>query len=261
MRSLHVPGHPFILANAHDVGTAKVLAALGAQAIASTSSGHAFTLGKPDMGYVSRSEALDHAAQLAAAVDVPVSGDLENGYGDRPEDVFETVRMAAAAGLAGCSIEDTVLPEGTAYDFDLAVDRIAAGVEAARSLDQDFVFVARADGVMNGLYDHAEAVRRIQAFDRAGADCVYVPAPASVDDLAAMCAATDKPVNALAVGQFAKLSRADFAAMGVARISVGSGLARVLHQKLLDAGSQIIDGDFTSILSAAPGAKVDAMLK
>ncbi len=149
-RALHQPGNPFILANAWDVGSARMLAALGAPAIATSSAAHAFTLGRPDMGHVSRDEALSHACAIAAAVNVPVSGDFENGFGEAPETCAETVRLAAEAGIAGISIEDTALPSATPCAFDLAVERIRAA--AARALPGDFVLVARADGLMNGQY-------------------------------------------------------------------------------------------------------------
>jgi len=154
-RALHIPGDPFILGNAWDAGSAKMLAALGAPAIGTSSAAHAFTLGRPDGGTVTRDEALAHAADLVAAVDVPVSGDFENGFGDSPEDCAETVRLAAEAGLAGISIEDCDFTNGTHYAHDLAVDRIAAAAAAARALPRDFVLCARADGVMNGTYDMA----------------------------------------------------------------------------------------------------------
>ena len=261
-REMHKKGDPVTLMNAWDIGSAKVLEALGAQAIATTSSGHAFTLGLPDMGYVSRDQAMAHAQDLVSAVSVPVSGDFENGYGDAPEAVAQTVRMAAEIGLAGCSIEDTKMDQPvSAYDFELALERIKAGVAAARSLSRDFVFVARADGVMNGLYDIDEAIRRIQAFDRAGADCLYVPLPKTMEDLKRVVACTDKPVNVLAVGDYAQHSRETYANLGIARISLGSGLARVIHERIISAGRKIIEqGDFTDILSAAPGRETEALL-
>lgn len=260
-RELHRRGNPFTLMNAYDMGSAKVLTALGAQAIGTTSSGHAFTLGRPDMGTVSRDEALAHAQDIVSATPLPVSGDFENGYGDTPEDVAETVRLSGEIGLAGISIEDTRMSDHGAYAFDLAVERIRAGAAAARALGRDFVFVARADGIMNGVYDTDEAIRRLQAFDAAGADCLYAPLPPSMDDLARICAATDKPVNALAVGPFAKVKRSEFAAIGVARISLGSGLARAAQAALINAARHILDdGDFSDFLQAAPGSAVDALL-
>ena len=234
-RDLHQPNNPFILANAWDAGSAKMLAGLGAQAIATSSGAHAFTLGRPDMGTITRDETLSHAQDLIAAVNIPVSGDFENGFGDAPDVCAETVRLAGEIGLAGICIEDIALPATTPYDFDLAVERIRAASAAARALPDDFVLVARADGVMNGRYDLDEAIRRIKAYETAGADCVYIPAPASMDDLARICAATTLPVNALAAGKFANASLAQFAAIGVARISLGAALARVTHRAIHDA--------------------------
>ncbi|SLN10980.1 2,3-dimethylmalate lyase [Pseudoruegeria aquimaris] len=261
-RALHVPGQPFILANAWDAGSARMLAALGAQAIATSSAAHAFTLGRPDMGTVSRDEALAHAQDLMAAVDLPVSGDFENGFGDSPDAVAETVRLAGEIGLAGICIEDTALPDSAAYAPDLAAERIRAGAAAARALGRDFMLVARADGVMNGTYGLDEALRRIRAFDAAGADGLYVPLPGGPEALAQVCRATRKPVNALAVGPLSQLSLAEFGALGVARISLGSALARLTHRVIHDAGRAMFDGgDFTALSGMLPGAEADALLK
>lgn len=260
-RALHRPGDPFILANAWDAGSARMLAALGAQAIGTTSAGHAFTLGRPDMGHVSRDEALAHAEALVAATPLPVSGDFENGFGAAPETVAETIRLAAEAGLAGCSVEDTDLPGSGAYDFAFALERVRAGIAAARALPRDFVFVARADGVMTGAYDFAEGLRRAVAFAEAGADCVYVPLPPTLDDIRTLCAAVACPVNALAAGPFLGVSRTAFAAAGVARISLGSALARATHRVIVDAAeAMFLAGDFSK-LGGIGGASVDALLK
>lgn len=260
-RALHRPGDPFILANAWDIGSARMLARMGAQAIGTSSAAHAFTLGRPDMGQVTRDEALAHAQDLVAAVSVPVSGDFENGFGDDPDSCAETVRLSAEIGLAGISIEDTALPAATPYEFELAVDRIRAAASAARALPGDFVLVARADGIMNGQYDIEQALARLRAFDDAGADCLYAPIPASFDDLARICAATDKPVNALAAGPYTKFSRADYARIGVARISLGSALARATQRVILDAGHAMFgDGDFTPLSVSVSGDEIDAML-
>lgn len=260
-RALHRPGSPFILANAWDAGSARLLAALGAEALATSSAAHAFTLGRPDMGHVSRDEALAHAADLVVATPLPVSGDFENGFGEAPETCAETVRLAAEAGLAGISIEDTALPSDTPYDFAFAVERIRAAAAAARALSRDFVLVARADGVMNGHYDIAEGLRRIRAFDEAGADCLYIPMPPSVDALRDVCTATKKPINGLAAGPFTKLSRADFAALGVARISLGSALARITHKAIVDAASAMFgSGDFSLLGKGIAGSKIDELL-
>ena len=153
-RKLHKKGDPFILANAWDIGSAKMLEALGAEAIATSSAAHAFTLGRPDGGTVTRDEALIHAAELVEAVSVPVSGDLENGFGHSPEEVAETVRLAGDVGLAGVSIEDAAFPDDQAYAFEKAVARIEAAAEAARAVSDDFVLVARADGVVHDIVAH-----------------------------------------------------------------------------------------------------------
>ena len=260
-RALHKKGDPFILANAWDIGSAKMLAKLGAPAIATSSAAHAFTLGRTDGGTVSRDEALAHAADLVAAVDVPVSGDFENGFGDDPETCAETVRLAAEAGLAGISIEDTNFAASNSYDFDLAVERIRAAAAAARALPGDFVLVARADGVLEKNYDMAEAIRRIQAFDEAGADCLYVPMPPGMQSLRKVVQATDKPVNVLAAGPFAKHSRDEYATMGIARISLGSALARVTHRIIHDASLTMFEhGDFTLLTHSIPGAEGDKFM-
>lgn len=261
-RALHRPGDPFVLANAWDAGSAKLLKALGAQAIGTSSAAHAFTLGRPDGGHVTRDEALAHAEALVAATGLPVSGDFENGFGDDPGTVAETVRLSAEAGLAGISIEDTALPGGAPYPFGLAVERIRAAASAARALPRDFVLVARADGVMTGAYDLQEALARVRAFDAAGADCLYVPLPGTAEDLARVVAATSKPVNALAVGPLAEMGRGEFAALGVARISLGAALARVTHRALLDAGRAILGaGDFSGLARTVAGAEVDRLLE
>ena len=260
-RDLHAPGTPFILANAWDAGSAKMLASLGAQAIGTSSAAHAFTLGLADGGHVSRDQALAHAQDLIAAVDVPVSGDFENGFGHAPDEVAETVRLSAEVGLSGISIEDAALPEDRAYPFDEAVERIKAGAAAVRSLARDFVLVARADGIMNGHYDIEEALRRVRAFDAAGADCLYVPLPATMENLARVIAATEKPVNVLAAGTYAEHPLGHYAAMGAARISLGSALARVTHKAIQDSAHAMFDdGSFTPLTHAASGADIDRLL-
>ena len=260
-RDLHQRANPFILANAWDVGSAKMLAGMGAQAIATSSGAHAFTLGRPDMGTITRDEALTHAQDLIAAVNIPVSGDFENGFGDDPDTCAETVRLAGEIGLAGICIEDVALPATTAYDYDLSVERIRAAADAARALPNDFVLVARADGVMNGAYDIEEALKRLRGFEEAGADCLYVPQPGSMNDLARICAATALPVNALAAGPYAKISRAQFAAIGVARISLGAALAHVTHRAIHDTAQAMFqDGDFTALSHTLPAEITDKLM-
>lgn len=260
-RALHQKGKPFVLCNAWDIGSAKVLAALGAEALATSSSAFAFTLGEPDGG-TTRDQALAHAEALVAATPLPVSGDFENGFGDDPDTCAETVRLAAEAGLAGISIEDTTLPGSGAYAFDLAIERIAAAVAAARALPRDFVLVARADGILQGSYDTDEALRRLKAFEAAGADCLYAPLPPSFEDLERICRETTAPVNALVSGPFASYTREDFARIGVARLSLGGSLARVTHRALIEAAEEMLEeGSFSLLKNSVSGAKVDAMLR
>ena len=261
-RDLHRPGDPFILANAWDAGSAKMLAALGAQAIATSSAAHAFTLGRGDGGQVTRDEALAHAQDLIAATPLPVSGDFENGFGDAPEVCAETVRLSAEVGLAGISIEDIAHPTGQAYDQAFAVERIRAAVAAARALPGDFVLCARADGVMEGVYDVDEAIARCLAYEEVGADCIYMPMPPGLDDLRRLIAAVKVPVNVLVAGRFSQTSVADYAAMGAARLSLGSALARVTHGVIDRIGRAMFDaGDFTGFADAASGDAIDALLE
>ena len=249
------------MANAWDVGSARMLAAMGAKAIATSSAAHAFTLGKPDMGHISRTDALLHAKDLVAATPLPVSGDLENGYGDTAQDVAETILKAAEAGLAGACIEDTCLPSSKAYSFAQAVERIEAAVEIAKNLKQDFVLTARADGVMLGSYSLTEAIRRLKAFERVGADCLYAPAPGSLEAQAEICRSVEAPVNALAAGALTKHTVADFASIGVARISLGSALARATHRTILDAGKAMFgSGDFSPLQHSVSADVVDPLL-
>ena len=260
-RALHAPGNPFILVNVWDLGSAKMMAAMGAQALATSSAAHAFTMGKPDGGTLSRDDAMAHAQDIVAATPLPVQGDFENGFGDDPETCAETVRLAAEIGLAGICIEDIALPSDEAYDFDLAVERIQAASAAARALSSDFVLTARADGILCGVYDINEAIRRLQAFEAAGADCLYAPLPMKIDDLSKITAAVSAPVNALIAGQYTKLDLTAFANMNVARLSLGSTLARVTHRAMYEAASEMFEnGGFTLLGNAINGDKVDALL-
>ncbi|MHA1568462.1 MAG: isocitrate lyase/PEP mutase family protein [Alphaproteobacteria bacterium] len=260
-RALHLPGEPFIIPNPWDAGSAQMLAALGAQALATTSSGSAFALGKPDMGHVSRDETLAYCRAIVAATPLPVSADLENGFGEAPETVAETVRLAAEIGLVGCTIEDTALPARGAYDFDLALERVRAAIGAARGLGFPFMLTARADGILTGAYDPAEAVRRLRAFDASGADVLYAPL-LPMDETAALCAGTATPVNALAAGRFVHVPLAGFAEAGVARISIGGGLARLTCATIRDAAQAMFgDGDFSSLAGAMGSGAVETIVQ
>lgn len=256
-RSLHKPGQPLVMPNPWDLGSAKLMIAAGAQAIATTSSGHAFTLGLPDGGLVTRDQSLAHAAELAA-LGVPVSGDFENGYGADPETVAETVRLAAEAGLAGVSIEDTALPGKGSYDFDHSVERIRAAVDAARAVD--IVLTARADGVLQGSYDEDEAIRRCRAYAELGAEVIY--APLTSQETNRKLATLGPAVNILAAGAMQKRTVADLAGMGAARISIGGSLARVTHGMILEAAQALFGSGDLSVLSGAAGAaRIDKLLR
>ncbi|MGQ0566246.1 MAG: isocitrate lyase/PEP mutase family protein [Gemmobacter sp.] len=251
----------FVIPNPWDAGSARMCAGLGARALATSSAAHAFTLGRADMA-VTRDEALAHAEMIVAATALPVSGDFENGFADDPDGVAETIRLAAEAGLSGCSIEDTIPVAGApSYDFAPAVERIRAAVGAARGLGRPFVLCARADGVMNGTYGLDEGIRRLRAFQDAGADLLYLPVPPGRAELARVLASVTAPVNALAAGPLKALTVAEMAAMGVRRISTGSQIARVAHAAIRDALTGMLrDGTFDALKGAASGDDIDALL-
>lgn len=241
-RALH-EGEPFVIPNPWDAGTAKVLEALGFEALATTSSGFAFTLGRPDGG-VALEELAAHVRAIDAATDLPVSVDLENGLGPQPEDAARAVRAAAAAGAVGGSIEDYGGPEGI-YPFDLAVERVAAAVEAARGLDFGFTLTARAENHLRGNPDLDDTIARLRAFERAGADVLYAPALRDVEQIEAVCEAVGRPVNVLA---HAGLTRAEIVDAGAQRISVGGSLAWAAVEAMAATAERIRDeGDFSGL--------------
>ena len=230
---LHRGSTPLLLANAWDVGTAKALVALGFEAIATTSAGHAATLGRHD-GNVSRDEAIAHAAELVAAVDVPVSADLENGFADSPDEVAATVRLAVDAGLAGCSIEDY---DGSAlYDAGLARERVAAAVEAA---GDRLVLTARAENHIRGVQDLDDTIARLRSYQEAGAPVLYAPGLFDKAQIEQVVQAVDRPVNVLALPGVPPV--AELGEIGVARISVGSGFTLVAYGALVEAGRELLD--------------------
>jgi 2-methylisocitrate lyase-like PEP mutase family enzyme len=259
--ALHRRPGCFVMPNPWDVGTAKMLATFGFEALATTSAGFAFSLGRSD-GAVSRAEALDHAGAIVAATDLPVSADLENGYGDAPEACAETVRMAAGVGLAGCSIEDATGRAGDPiYPFDAAVARVRAAAAAARGLGQPFVLTARSENFLHGRPDLDDTVRRLAAFAEAGADVLYAPGLPNTDAVTAVVrAAAPKPVNVL-------VSRpghtvAALAGLGVRRISVGSALALAAHGALLRAADEIANrGTFGFAADNAPYTTLNDLFK
>jgi 2-methylisocitrate lyase-like PEP mutase family enzyme len=196
-RALHARPGAFIIPNPWDVGSARILTQLGFEALATTSAGFAFSLGMPD-ATVDRDTVMKHAYALAAATDVPVSGDLENGYGDAPEVVAETVRLAAVAGLVGCSIEDaTGRPDDPIYDIGPATERIRAAVAAARSQPFPFTLTARAENYLHGRPDLEDTIKRLCAYQDAGADVLYAPGLATREEIAEVIRSVNRPVNVL----------------------------------------------------------------
>jgi 2-methylisocitrate lyase-like PEP mutase family enzyme len=242
-----------------------MLAALGFEALATTSAGFAFSVGKPDAeSAVSREDMLANARAIVDATSLPVSADLENGFGDDPDTCAETIRLAAQAGLVGGSIEDaTGRVDDPLYPFELSVERVAAAVKAARTLPFPFLLTARAENLINGRPDLSDTIRRLVAFADAGADVLYAPGLATRDHIDAVVrAVAPKPVNVV-VGLAGPLfSLQELAALGVKRVSLGSSLARAAYGALLRAASEIRDiGTFTFAEHAAPYAELNAMFK
>jgi 2-methylisocitrate lyase-like PEP mutase family enzyme len=223
---LHKNGGTFLIPNPWDAGSARLLAHLGFEALATSSAGYAFSTGKPDNA-VGRDAMLAHAATVAAATDLPVSIDLENGFGDAPEVVAETIRLAAATGAVGGSIEDaTQRPGDPLYDRALAVERIKAAAEVVRNLPFPFMLTARAENYLAGKPDLKDTIERLQLYQEAGADVLYAPGLTSKDDIATFVSSVDRPVNLLMGLKGVKLTVTEVSALGVKRVSVGSGLAR-----------------------------------
>jgi 2-methylisocitrate lyase-like PEP mutase family enzyme len=250
-RALHESG-PFVIPNPWDAGSAKVLAALGFEALATTSSGFAFTLGRHDGG-ATLDEVVEHTRALAEAVEVPISVDLENGYGPTSEHAALAIDRAAGAGAVGGSIEDYDPERDRIYDLHHAVERVIAAVEAARSLDFPFMLTARAENHIRGNPDLDDTITRLEAFERAGADVLYAPGLRTVDEIRAVCEATQKPVNVLARP---KLSLTEIVEAGAQRVSVGGSLAFVAVAAMASAAEAIRDdGDFAPI--AMPPKIVD----
>ncbi len=234
---LHRPGQPLLLPNPWDIGSARVLAALGFAALATTSSGFAATLGMPD-GSVSRDQAIGHAALIAGATPLPVSADLENGFADGPQGVADTVAAAIDAGLAGCSIEDfTGRADEPIYDVTLAAARITAAAEAAHSGRRHLVLTARAENHLHGRDDLADTIARLQRYAEAGADVVYAPGLTAAGDIRAVVSSVGRPVNVLAMRGVPAV--AELAELGVARISVGGAFAFAALGALAEAAQEL----------------------
>lgn len=260
-RALHERDHAFIIPNPWDVGTARILAHLGFEALATTSAGYAFSLGQRD-NTVGREQMMEHVRAIASATDLPVSADLENGFGDDPQTVAETIRMAGDAGLAGGSIEDsTGRPDHPLYDLDLAVERVRAAVEAARSLPFPFTLTARAENYLVGRPDLADAIRRLQAYQEAGADVLYAPALPSQEDIETVVRSVDRPVNVVMGLRGAQLSLAELSAIGVKRVSVGSALSRAALGAFLRAAQEMREqGTFNFAADAVSSREIVALL-
>lgn len=238
-RELHKRDSAFIIPNPWDIGTARLLAHMGFEALATTSAGYAFSVGRRDNS-IGRDEMMAHVTAIAGATDLPVSADLENGFGDEPAVVAETLRLAAKTGLVGCSIEDsTQSPDTPIYEYEQAVERIRAAVEVAAALDFPFTLTARAENYLVGRRDLKDTIRRLQGYQEAGADVLYAPGLTSRDEIAAIVSSVDRPVNVVMGLQGVRLSLAELSALGVKRISVGSALSRAALGAFLRAAREM----------------------
>jgi 2-methylisocitrate lyase-like PEP mutase family enzyme len=251
-RQLH-QGEPFLIPNPWDAGSAKVLAGLGFKALATTSGGLAFTLGRPD-GTVTLDEIASHVASVSQAVDLPVSVDLENGYGPAPEDAAKAITVAAEAGAVGGSIEDWDRDDGKLYEQDEAVERVAAAAEAASALDFQFTFTARAENFLRGNPDLDDTIARLNAYGEAGADVLYAPFLRNADEIKAICDGVSKPVNVLAFVALG-LGVGEIYEAGAQRISVGSGLTWTATNALAEAAEKMLgEGDLSGL--AVPDRRI-----
>src|SRR5436305_191958 len=238
-RALHEAPDTFVVANVWDGGSARMMAALGFAALATSSGASAGLLGRRD-GQVTRDEALAQARLIVEATDLPVSADLEKGFGDAPEVVAETIRLAAEAGLVGCTIEDSTRnPDNPLYDFGLAVERIAAAAEAARGLGSPFMVTARAHNLLYSEPSLDETIRRLQAFEKVGADVLFAPGLPDVAAVRLVCSAVSKPVNFMAGIKGLSFPVSDLVAAGVRRISLATSLYRAAMAGLVDGAGEV----------------------
>ena len=261
-KALHEGQDIFVIPNPWDAGSAKILASMGFKALTTTSAGLAWTIGKAD-GQATREDSLANAAQVVAAVDLPVAADLEKGFGDTPEEAARTIRMAAEVGLVGGSIEDFTGDESRPiFDFNLAVERVAAAAEAAHSLGFPFQFVGRAENLSHGVDDLDDTIRRLQAYEKAGADALFAPGLSTLEAIRTVCRSVSKPVNVVMTFKGAdKVSLAELAAAGVKRVSTGGGLARAAYGALIAAGNDMLGGGFGYIGPAATGVHLNEVMK
>ena len=259
-RALHAAPGAFVIPNPWDAGSARLLAGMGFSALATSSSASAGTLGRSDYG-VTREQALALARAIVEAVNVPVTADLEDGFGAEPESVAETVRLAAGIGLAGCSIEDAP-GDGKPHALELATERIAAAAEAVRSLPFPFVLTARAENYVRGIADLDDTIRRLVAYERAGADVLFAPGLPDLAAVRTMCSAVSKPVNVVGSLQDGACSVAQFAEAGVKRISLATALYRAAMMGVRDAAREILtQGTFSFARRIMPSPELNAFMR
>jgi 2-methylisocitrate lyase-like PEP mutase family enzyme len=261
-RALHARPGAFIIPNPWDAGTARLLASLGFEALATTSLGLANMLGRADgTGAVSRREVLDNCRTIAEATDLPVNADLENGYADEPRAAAEMIRLAAEAGVVGGSIEDaTGDPARPIYEFSLAVERVQAAVETARALPVPFVLTARAENLLHGRADLDDTIRRLQAFERAGADVLYAPGLRDLATIRTVVSALGRPLNVVMSAADPALTAAQLAEAGVKRISVGGALSRLALAAFLEGAREMKEaGGFTWVRRTVPTKELKAV--
>jgi 2-methylisocitrate lyase-like PEP mutase family enzyme len=261
-RSLHAGPGAFVIANAWDIGSAKILEGLGFPALATSSAASAMAIGKKD-GQLTREQALAHAREIVVATEVPVSADLENGFGDSPQAVAETVGLAAALGLVGCTIEDSTGDEKKpVYDLALATERIAAGAEAARGLAFPFLLTARAHNLLYANPDVDETIRRLQAYERAGADVLFAPGLLDVSAVRQVCGSITKPFNFMVGMKGRSFSVKELAEAGVRRISLATSLYRAAMTGLLDAANDVMQsGSFGFVDRSTPTAELLRLMR
>jgi 2-methylisocitrate lyase-like PEP mutase family enzyme len=245
-RALHNRDRAFIIPNPWDIGSARVLAHLGFEALATTSAGYAFSIGRRD-NFVGREKMIAHVGEIVAATDLPVSADLENGFGHEPEFAAETIRLGAAAGLVGGSIEDSAgRRDNPIYELEHATERVRAAAEAAHSLPYPFTLTARAENFLFGRRDLKDTIKRLQSYQEAGADVLYAPGLSNKEEISAIVSSLDRPVNVLMGLPGVQLSVPELSAIGVKRISVGSVLSRVAYSAFIRAAEEMRDhGTFT----------------
>ena len=259
-RALHQRDHAFIIPNPWDAGSARMLTSLGFEALATTSAGYAFSCGQRDNS-IGRERMLAHCRTVVEATHLPVSADLENCFADDPAGVAETVRLAAQTGLAGCSVEDmSTNPSQPIYSLDFAAERVRAAAEAARSLGFTFTVTARAENYLVGRKDLDDTIKRLQAFQEAGADVLYAPGLTSKSDIETVVRSVDRPVNVIMGLKGVPFTLAELSKIGVKRISVGSALCRAAYGAFLRAAKEMKEkGTFTFADEAVPFGELTAM--